>query len=123
MATLEVLLRDNGLRAMVGKTLISGEITHLGLDSNYSTLNDMRAEISFQNPANGEMPQDGTVTFVIDVDHPEAVEIYGFKFYPDSSTSSSSLGGGNFQEIETLEVGNEYTINVSGIIIELPPSQ
>ena len=120
MGTLGALLRDNSLRAMVGKQLASGEITHLGLDTNYPTLNDMRKEIYWQDPANGEMTQDGTVTFVIDVDHPEMVEIYGFKFYPDSSTSSSSLGGGNFQEIETLAVGNEYTINVSGIQIDLP---
>ena len=120
MATLEVLLRDNALRAMAGKTLSSGEITHLGLDTNYPTLNDMRKEIYWQDPANGEMTQDGTVTFVIVVDHPVMVEIYGFKFYPDSSTSSSSLGEDNFQETETLAVGNEYTINVSGIEINLP---
>ena len=120
MGTLGFILRDNALRAMAGQTLMAEEITHLGLDTNYPTLNDMREEISFQNPVNGEMPQSGTVTFVIDVDHPETVEIYGFKFYQDGGTSSSSLGGGNFQQTETLEVGNEYTITVSGIEIVLP---
>ena len=118
MGTLGALLRTNALKAMAGQTIDGGEIAHVGLDTNYPTLNDMHAEIFFQTANNGNLPQDGTVTFVINVDHSETVEIYGFKFYEDGN--HIPLGGGSFQETVTLEVGNEYTINVSGIEIDLP---
>lgn len=121
MSFLDSQLRDQGLRAMVGQPTSGGRIiTHIGLDSQVTAVNSLREEIDFQSPSGGEIEQDGTITFVADLTNAtQDAIVSGFRFF-EIDGSEVEVGNGSFQETKTLEAGNEYTINVTGIKIVLP---
>jgi len=118
MGSLNVLVRDAMLAGIEGDGV--GSINYIELENDID-YDFGRHEISWQAASDGEKVQDGTITIVEEVETQEqGLTITGFRFYSDDSDQTNSNGSGEFDEPVQLEAGNEYTINVSGITIELP---